>query len=113
MMDAKPTPRTKDPDLMRILHADPTKECALTEEIRDLEIHHVLPRSQRGDDVRENLVWLTAERHRAVTRNDADALRALGQHIRIFRPDTIAYIKRKLGEQQGAEWLRRRLYIEV
>jgi hypothetical protein len=97
---------------MRLMHADVRKECCLTGETERLELHHILPRSQRGDDIRQNLVWLTAEKHRLVTANDEETLRALGEHIRTVRFDTQAYLTMKLGGfEQAAAWLRRRLYI--
>ena len=113
MIDPKPTPRVKDPGLMRIMHADPTKECCLTSQTWDLELHHILPRSQRGDDMRGNLIWLTAAKHRLVTANDRATLEALGEYIYSERPDIVGYLTWKMGESQGRAWLRRRLYIDV
>lgn len=110
--DPKPMPRIRDPELMRILHADPHKQCALTGETWGIELHHVLPRSQRGDDVRDNLVALTYRQHALITRNDPEACAALGAHIEAERPDVIAYLYRKLGTGALA-WMQRRLYIGV
>lgn len=109
--DPRPAARIRDSDLMRILHAERTKECAITGEVYGLELHHVLPRSSGGDDVRANLVFLTAEIHRRVSANDPVTLRLLGEHIRDFRPDTVEYLHRKLAERCGG-WMARRLYIE-
>ena len=114
--DPRPEARIRDSDLMRILHAERTKECAITGETERLELHHILPRSQGGDDVRANLVWLTAALHRRVSANDPVVMRLLGEHIVAHRPDTIAYLRTKLntlGRPSAAqEWMARRLYIE-
>lgn len=96
---------------MRILHAERTKECAITGETEGLELHHILPRAQGGDDVRANLVWLTAAFHRRISANDPVAMRLLGEHICDFRPDTVEYLHRKLAERCRG-WMARRLYIE-
>lgn len=73
--------------------------------------HHVLPRSQGGDDVAENLVWLdgsgTTGCHGDVEARRGDARKLLGQHIKANRPDTVAYVKAKLGDVAGADYLKR------
>jgi 5-methylcytosine-specific restriction endonuclease McrA len=101
---------------MRIMHADRAKECAVSGRVDRLELHHILPRSQGGDDVRANLVWLVADIHHRVTANDPVAMRLLGEHIKWDRPDTVAYLRAKLntlGRPSAAqEWMGRRLYIE-
>lgn len=110
--DPRPARRLRDPEIMRILHSDRTKECAITGNTFDLELHHVLPRSQGGDDVRANLVFLQRRQHRRVTANDPVAMKLLGEHVRDHRPDTVEYLKWKL--QEGAvEWARRRLLVEL
>lgn len=115
--DPKPEARIRDSDLMRILHADRAKECAITGEMFRLELHHILPRSQGGDDVRANLIWLTADRHRRISANDPVMMRLLGDYIVAHRPDTIAYLRAKLntlGRPSAAEeWMSRRLYINA
>lgn len=112
--DPRPTPRRRDPDLLRILHASPNKLCALCEGSERLELHHVLGRgAQRGDDVRANLVWLCHDEHFALTIHQKDARRALGQHLLESRPDTIDYVIDKLGSGPGRDWLARRLFINV
>jgi hypothetical protein len=113
--DPRPEARIRDSDLMRILHADRAKECALSGDISWLELHHILPRSQGGDDVRANLVWLGGYLHRRVSANDPVVMRLLGEHIVAHRPDTVAYLRAKLntpGRPSAAqEWMARRLYI--
>lgn len=111
--DPKPEPRIRDSDILRIMHADRTKQCAITEDVDGLELHHILPRSQGGDDVRANLVFLRADIHRRITANDPVAMRLLGEHIRTERLDTMAYLTFKLGAGPAQDWMRRRLHIEV
>jgi len=111
MADLKPQPRRRDPDLLRLLHLSQAKECCLCEANYNLELHHVYPRGQGGDDLRANLVWLCREEHWHVTRNDAATLQRLGAHISRQRPDTIAYLNSKLGDG-AADWMRRRLHME-
>lgn len=64
-----------------------------------VDAHHVVPRSQGGDDVAENLVPLCApwepSCHRLVTENDPDALRALRAAL---EADEIAYVISRKGE---------------
>lgn len=78
-------------------------------------VHHVLPRGQGGDDDARNLVMLEGDGvtglHGQITRNEHCALVQLGEHLFLHRPDTIAYVKERLGEEAGVEWLRRRLFI--
>ena len=96
---------------MRLLHSERTKECAITGLTYGVELHHVLPRSQGGDDVRANLVFLHRTTHARITANDAVTLRLLGEHIRDHRPDTIEYLRWKLGDR-ASDWMRRRLLLE-
>lgn len=110
--DPKPAPRIKDSDLMRFLHAERSKECAVTGSTDNLELHHVLPRSQSGDDVRANLVFLHRRVHQAITINDPAALKLLGEHVWDERPDTVAYLVYKMGKDRAVDWMRRRLLIE-
>jgi len=111
-VDPKQGPRIRDTDLMRLLHAERTKECAITGATDRLELHHILPRSSQGDDVRANLVFLHVRVHQAVTVNDPVALKMLGEHVWNERPDTVAYLVYKLGKDQAVDWMRRRLLIE-
>jgi hypothetical protein len=78
--------------------------------------HHVYPKGQGGDDTPANFVSTCGDGtkgcHGMLTREDRGARWSLGQHLVTSRPDVIAYVKGKLGEEQGAEWLRLRLFIE-
>lgn len=109
--DPKPARRIRDAEILRLLHTDRNKECALTGYTDDLELHHVLSRAQQGDDVRANLVFLRRDIHRRITSNDRVALRMLGDYIQHERPDTMEYLRWKLGVG-AADWMRRRLLIE-
>ena len=97
---------------MRLMHAEPGRECAITGSNVAIELHHVLPRAQGGDDVRANLVFLHRKVHQAITVNDPVALKLLGEHIWDERADTIAYLVYKLGKDQAVDWMQRRLMIE-
>ena len=110
MPDFKPELRRRDPDLLRILHLE-RGECALCGEV-EFELHHVLSRAQGGDDVRENIVKLCAERHGEITHNEEGARRALGEHLLAARWDVLDYLESKLGEEAAREWLARRLFVE-
>lgn len=109
--DPRPARRVRDSEILRLLHSDRNKECAVTGWTDNLELHHVLPRSKGGDDVRANLVFLRRDIHRRVTANDKVALTLLGEYIVSERPDTIEYLRWKLGER-AADWMRRRLHIK-
>jgi 5-methylcytosine-specific restriction endonuclease McrA len=70
-----------------------------------LERHHLVPRSQRGDDVDENIVplcgpWMPSC-HKLVTENDPAALATLRGRL---WPEEEAYVARKM----GWGWLERR-----
>lgn len=69
-----------------------------------LDPHHLVPRSQGGDDVIPNFaplcIWQPAC-HARVTRNDPDALRALRASLDALQ---VAYIV----ERKGEAWLEQR-----
>ncbi len=70
-----------------------------------LDPHHIVPRSQGGDDVADNFAPLCApwepSCHRRVTENDPEALRALRAAL---RPEELAYVFARKGDA----WLERR-----
>ena len=76
-------------------------------------LHHVLPRKPHlGDDVEANLVFLcgsgTEGHHGLVEHHDPAACRALYEHIRTHRIDTIGYLVDKFGDEEMAlAWLER------
>jgi hypothetical protein len=106
--DPKPAKRVKDAKALKAVHARGCV-CALNCGLPG-EAHHVLPRSQGGDDVEANLVCLCAFHHQAVHANDLCARTDLGDYVVLLRPDVMAYVVAKLGDG-GVEWLRRRLLI--
>jgi hypothetical protein len=112
--DPKRAARIKDPELMRQAHWA-FDECVICGGI-DITIHHVLSRGQGGDDVWENLVALcgsgTHGCHGNVEGGLESACRALGRHLQAERPDTLDYLRRRLGSAEAAgEFLRRRLRV--
>lgn len=115
-MDPKEPKRIKDPELLRQAHYA-FDECVICGHI-DISVHHILPRSQGGDDVWENLVPLcgdgTTGCHGAVEAGSDAVCRALGRYLLGDRPDTIAYLKKKLrrhGPEATAVFFERRLRV--
>lgn len=91
------------------------EECVICGAV-DFSVHHVLKRSQGGDDVRANLVALcghgTAGCHGAVEASEEAACAALGRYLMEERPDTIAYLEFRLeGPDAASEWLQRHLRV--
>lgn len=87
-------------------------ECVICGSI-NISIHHILPRSQGGDDVWENLVPLcgdgTTGCHGGVEGGLDSVSHALGRYLVQERPDTLKYLQTKLrGPQAVTEWLCRR-----
>jgi hypothetical protein len=116
-VDLKPPARIRDSSIFRTLHREAT-ECAICGWAPPLEAHHVLARSQGGDDVRANLVMLDPVCHQRITVNDEVARTLLGEHLMAKRWDVIDYVIKRLAElhpeaeEPGRDWLRRRLFIE-
>lgn len=83
----------------------PGAECRLCGARSGLERHHLVPRSQRGDDVDANIVPLCgafdADCHGRITRNDPDALALLRGRL---WPEEEAYAAHK----RGWAWLEQR-----
>lgn len=93
----RPVRRIVDPDAGRAKTA-PGAECRLCGSRTGLERHHLVPRSQRGDDVDENIVPLCGpwapSCHRRVTENEPEALALLRGRL---WPEEEAYVARKMG----------------
>lgn len=109
--DPKRAPRVRDPELLRRMRYE-FEECVLCGSV-DFSIHHVLKRSQGGDDVRENLVALcghgTAGCHGRIEAAEKEACAALGVHLSRYRRDTLDYLASRLGGPVAAtEWLQQR-----
>lgn len=112
MPDWKPRKRIKDPKVMRDMHAAGV-QCVLCAKRGSL--HHVLPRSRGGDDVYENLIGLcgsgTTGHHGLVEAYDLDTRNDIGSWLLSERPDIIDYVKRRLGDEEGAAWLERKYLL--
>jgi len=55
---------------------------------------------------------LDPECHRRITANDEVCRVLLGEHLLAARWDVLDYVIGKLGEEQGRDWLRRKLFLE-
>lgn len=84
--------------------------------------HHVLPRGgfsglPRGDDVIANVVGLTGSgttgEHGRAHAADPVVLKLIGEGIRRERPDTIAYLRWRLGDVAAVDYLRRAYLVDV
>jgi hypothetical protein len=77
--------------------------------------HHVISRGKGGDDVLPNIVPLcgsgTTGCHGLVENADEKARRRLGKWIGEHRPDTIVYVRSKMGDVAGDDWLNRYLFV--
>lgn len=77
----------------------PCRVCVLPESNgsywKQIELHHLIPRSRGGGDVAENIVPLCRSCHGLVTRYDTYALRALGSSL---SADERSYVVRMLGK---------------
>lgn len=82
-------------------------ECELSGETWDLHLHHVLFRSKGGDDCRANIVCMTRSLHEAYHRGEAEAMRKLGDHVKLVRMDTVEYLIEKLGFGGYKQWAKR------
>ena len=105
--DPKGNARVKDTDLMRLLHIS-ADECEVTGKTGRLHLHHVLYRSQGGDDVRANLWMVDEDLHLAYHHGDPEARRVMAAHVE-KRPDTRFYLREKLGQDAFNIWLGRHL----
>lgn len=83
-------------------------ESELSGETGKLALHHVIFRSQRGDDLRENIVCMTGPEHVAYHAGDKEIWMALAALVTTIRLDVAEYIARKLGGPGAfAVWLSR------
>jgi hypothetical protein len=113
--DFKQPKRIKNPKVAKKLHAN-LGPCVLCGDPAQ-SLHHVLPRSQGGDDVEACLVAVCGDGvrgcHGLLENQDLQARMDLGAYLRMNRPDTLSYIRGKLGDEEGSEWLTRRLLIHL
>jgi hypothetical protein len=107
MMDVRPDRRIKDPALLEVLKFE-YDESELSGETGTLALHHVILRSKRGDDLRENIVCVTSKEHVLYHAADPEMRAAMGALVRDVRLDVAHYITRKLGGPGAlAAWLSR------
>lgn len=114
--DWRPRRRIKDPGLMKLLHYRGGR-CALESdecEPLTLSLHHAYPRSQGGDDLEANLIFLCGNgvtgHHGKVTFRERETLDALRAFLLKNRPDTLEYLAEKLGgHTEATEWILRYL----
>jgi hypothetical protein len=105
--DPKPRPRIRDTNATRRkVREDPSCRCCGR---RGSDAHHVLFRSQGGDDVEDNIVTLCAECHGTLHRSAIDADR---HHTRAeigsrLTAAEIHYMVERLGEDPARVYLRR------
>ncbi len=107
MIDSKPKARIKDPALMRLLKHE-CDECELTGVTAGLHLHHVVFKSQGGDDLRQNIVCMVDWLHERYHASDPIAMELLARHVEERRSDIAAYISEKLGSPGAlVEWFER------
>jgi hypothetical protein len=89
-------------------------DCDGQREWVGLSLHHVCKHPR--DDVRGNLVLLCGDGvrgcHGRIEAWDAVTLRLLGEHILEERPDTIAHLEWRFGEEGAQAWLQRHLKLD-
>lgn len=96
--------RTVDTDaIARKLEADPV--CRVTGR-RASEGHHILLRSQGGDDVEDNILPLSRKPHR--TYHDTGVLEGV-----TLTPEEVAYLVSKLGPEATVDYCKRKFKLEV
>lgn len=102
--------RIRNAELFRAMHLE-GGECVLCG-VRGQSLHHVLPRSLGGDDVRENLVWLCGDGvagcHGLIEARHEHACVLLGMHLLEEEPDVLRYLQSKFGDTEANEFVTRR-----
>lgn len=104
----KPSPRVRDPQLLRSLHIR-WRECAICGETYQLSLHHI--NRHPRDDLEGNLVMLcgsgTTGCHGLIESHDHVACWELRSYLRGNRPDTIEYLNGKFPHEGAEAWLKR------
>lgn len=101
-MDPKPEKRIKDYQASsRKLMSDP--RCRACEEKPATDGHHILLRSQGGDDVPDNIMPLCHQCHMDWHAGNLSNLTVKGQES--------IYVMGKLGRVAGMDYLKRRHYV--
>lgn len=101
--DPKPPARIRDGAALALAKLY-YRECVLCGETRNIHIHHIVFRSQGGDDVDANLCGLCDDHHDAIHARKEFAWLALKAYIFFEREDTQAYLARKLGPAGAASF---------
>lgn len=96
MRDEKPAPRIIDKTALAIAKLY-YRECAICGATQGVQIHHVVFRSQSGDDVDANFCGLCFTHHDEIHANKRLAWLALKVYVHSERPDTLVYLEKKLG----------------
>lgn len=109
MQDLKRSPRIKDTALLELLKYE-ADECEVTGLTGELALHHVIFKSQQGDDVRENIICLNGDLHRLYHSANPLARFLIAEHVDKNRPDIACYIAEKLGGAEPLlEWFSRHM----
>ncbi len=108
MTDWKPAPRIVNTDLLRIIALEHDC-CEVTGRMGPLHRHHLLLRSQGGDDVRDNILVIHDTLHEAYHRGDRNAWFQIGTHVRDHRPGFLDYLATKQGPEAPERWITRHL----
>lgn len=99
--------RIKDQKLLKLLKIE-YDECEITGVVSGLHLHHVIFKSQQGDDLRSNIICISDELHDRYHAADPVARRLVAEYIRDYRQDVFRYIASKLGGKGPQyEWFRR------
>lgn len=96
--DPKPPARVRaNSAAWKKLHADCWGPCLICGDTWRVELHHLVPRAQGGDDIKANLVPLCAEHHRRVTEHVGLTCVDLRQSL---SPEHIRYCVDKVGAER-------------
>ena len=57
-----------------------------TEEIGNMEVHHITPRNNNGTDEYKNLIWINAKIHKLIHAKNEETIRKL---VSAIRPDNV------------------------
>lgn len=110
--DTRPSPRVKDPVLLKLLKLE-YDECEISGETTDLHLHHVILKSQGGDDLRCNIICMQESIHTLYHAGDKATRLLVARHVDEERPDVGCYIAEKLGGAPALlEWFSRHGFID-
>jgi 5-methylcytosine-specific restriction endonuclease McrA len=99
--DPRPRKREKaSPRDWAALHEHFAGQCCVTCGQPEIELHHAVPRSQGGDDVKENLVPL-CHTHHQILENHSPGWERVAAHVRAFilaRESRTRYVLDHIGQ---------------